>query len=196
MAEAGRPWKSTMISTSGPTASRSAAIMRADLVDVCDRRRGIVGVGDEHDLERVVAACSTTAARARRARLRRGFRRPPSCRRGRDGCRPARWSRTLPPSSRQTGTPSDLPRMSQSAISMPLIARHADDAEPPEAVLGQDLQALLDVARIAARSAAARDPRWRRRPRGSSIPASPRPSRRGRAGRSRRGRTPSCASRR
>ena len=65
-ADAGRPWKSTMISTPSPTASRSACHQLRHLVDRRARCR-VVGVGDEHDLHRPVAALHHGAARARPA---------------------------------------------------------------------------------------------------------------------------------
>ena len=82
----------------------------------------VVGVGDADDLDRVVAGLRHALRALDDRRGRDRFRRRPSCRRGRDGCRCAGSRARLPPSSRHTGTPRCLPRMSHSAISMPLIA--------------------------------------------------------------------------
>ena len=62
--------------------------------------------------------------------------------------------------------------------------RHADHADAPEGLAIHLLIQELDARGILARSASARNPRPRRPPRASSIPARPRPSRTGRAGRS------------
>ena len=191
-AEAQRPWKSTMISTSSPTAARIAAMQRATL-SIWRGLGGVVGVGDEHGLERPVAALDDLArpldqGRLVQALIDRGHLAQAQMRVDRDAVAGPAAEQAPDRHAQRLG--EDVPAGGLDAGDGAV----ADHAEPPEAVLGEHPHQLLDVARIAAQHQRRRGPRRHRRRRASSTRASPRPSRPGPADRCGPGRTPSSAS--
>ena len=135
-----------MMSTSGPTASRNAPTMSADLIDRLGRR-DIVSVGDADDLDRVVAGLRDHAAalddRFGRAAFVDGLHvAEPEMRVGAQMI--AHLAAEQAPHGHAERFPENVPKRDLDAADR----RHAFDAEPPEAVTRHDLVALLDVTGI------------------------------------------------
>ena len=135
-----------MMSTSGPTASRSVADHVGDLSTAL-ARRDVVGVGDADDLDRVVAGLGDDAAalddRLGRAALVDGVH-VAEAEMGVGAQMVAHLAAEQAPDRHAEGFPEDVPQRDLDARDR----RHAVDAEPPEAVARHDLVALLDVAGV------------------------------------------------